>query len=81
MNPHEVVRILDKHGRWLAGFPGGVRADLSTKDLQGFTFAGADMRRAKLPGTNLMACDFTEFERFIGTPEFEERAARYGVGT
>jgi methylisocitrate lyase len=36
--------------------------------------AGGDMAQLKD-----MAADFTEFEQFIGYPEFEERASRYGL--
>ena len=44
MTPHELVAILDKHERWLAKKPGGVRANLAMIDLQGMHLAGSNPR-------------------------------------
>lgn len=57
------------HGRWLGGWPDGVRADFSGLDLTGIDFkgvnlagadfSGADMTSADLRGTRLRGADFT----------------------
>ena len=46
MTPHELVAILDKHERWLAKKPGGVRANLAMIDLQGMHLAGSTLSPA-----------------------------------
>ena len=60
MTPHELVAILDKHERWLAKKPGGVRANLAMIDLQGMHLAGSTLKSCKLSGAIMTGCDMTK---------------------
>jgi hypothetical protein len=53
MTPHELVAILDKHERWLAKKPGGIRANLAMIDLQGMHLAGSTLESCKLSGAGM----------------------------
>lgn len=55
MTRTELLEILERHRKWLAGEAGGQRADLSDADLR-----GADLREAKLSYTDLRGADLRE---------------------
>ena len=45
--------ILVGHKRWLAGHPGGSRANLSLQELAAIDYAGANLEQAKLTDAQL----------------------------
>ena len=49
----ELSIVLEKHGKWLRGEPGGERADLRGANLSDANLYGADLRGADLYGANL----------------------------
>ena len=62
MTSDEIKTVLDAHGKWLRGVPGGQRADLSGADLTGADLRGAylsvaDLRGAYLTGADLRGAD------------------------
>jgi len=57
MTKQELVEKLEKHKLWLAGEPGGERADLSGHTLIGANLYGADLREANLSRANLSGAD------------------------
>ena len=57
MTKDELALILDEHAAWLAGDPGGKRADLIGADLMGANLRGADLIWASLNGANLSGAD------------------------
>ncbi len=58
MTQAEINEILEKHHKWLKGYPGGERADFSGMGLRGANFRGEDLRRADLFKSNLFKADF-----------------------
>ena len=69
MTKTELLEILGKHRKWLAGEAGGQRAnlrganlrgaDLSRADLSGADLSGADLSRADLSGADLSGADLS----------------------
>jgi uncharacterized protein YjbI with pentapeptide repeats len=67
MGAQELKKIVDEHGLWLEGKPGGKRAnlrganlreaDLSEANLRGANLCGADLCGADLCGANLRGAD------------------------
>ena len=51
MTPQEIVQIIDEHERWLRQGQGGVRANLSRANLQGFTLTDVNLRSCIAPGS------------------------------
>ena len=49
----ELSIVLEKHGKWLRGKPGGERANLCGADLRGADLRGADLGDANLCGADL----------------------------
>ena len=43
MTPVEIAHALEKHKQWRRGTRGGIKADLSLKNLDGFDLAGVDL--------------------------------------
>ena len=53
----ELVKILEKHKKWVMNEGGGMRADLRGADLRGADLRGADLRGANLGGADLREAD------------------------
>ena len=53
----ELSIVLEKHGKWLRGKPGGERANLRYADLSGANLSGADLSGANLSGADLRDAD------------------------
>ena len=53
----ELVEILRKHRKWLAGDPSGARANLTGANLTGANLTGANLTEADLYGANLTRAD------------------------
>ena len=50
MRPDELKEVVEKHGRWLRGEVGGVRANLTGANLTGADLTGANLTWANLTG-------------------------------
>ena len=48
------------HKRWLAGHPGGSRANLSLQELAAINYGGANLEQAKLTGLDDVNSFYTE---------------------
>ena len=62
MTRNELLEIIERHRKWLAGDAGGQRADLSGANLSGAdlryaNLCGADLREADLCGADLREAD------------------------
>ncbi len=62
MTPAELAAVVEAHGKWRRGEPGGIRADLADADLAdadlaGADLAGANLARAYLAGAKGIAYD------------------------
>ena len=55
----ELPEILASHVRWLAGDPGGERADLTGANLAGADLSRANLTRADFTGANLTGANLT----------------------
>lgn len=56
MTPETISAVLEKHGKWLKGEEGGVRARLIEADLRGAHLPRANFERADLRGADLTGC-------------------------
>ena len=56
MTRTELLEILERHRKWLAGEAGVQRADLSEADLSSADLRGADLSEADLSGAELYNC-------------------------
>lgn len=57
MQREKIIEIIDRHRKFLAGEPGGERADLSASDLSGSDLRGCNLSRANLRGSDLRGSD------------------------
>jgi len=57
MTKTELLEILGKHRKWLAGEAGGQRANLRGANLRGADLSRADLSRADLSGADLSGAD------------------------
>ena len=57
MTRTELLEILERHRKWLAGEAGGQRADLSDADLRYADLSGANLRYANLRYADLSGAD------------------------
>ena len=48
LTQEQINAVIESHGKWLRGEPGGSRAYLSSADLSGADLSGADLRSADL---------------------------------
>ena len=53
MDQGGLVKILEKHNRWIAGLMGGERASLSSANLSRANLSGANLSSANLSGADL----------------------------
>ena len=60
MTRTELLEILERHRKWLAGEAGVQRADLRGADLREADLRGADLREANLCGADLREADLRE---------------------
>ena len=59
MTPQELVEILKRHERYVAGQPHGTRAILENQDLSGLRLPGLNLSQAVLAGSNFTGCQMT----------------------
>ena len=59
MKHDELVEIIRKHNKWLAGKDGGKRADLSGANLRNANPRNANLRNADLSGADLSGADLS----------------------
>jgi hypothetical protein len=58
IEPDELQKILDLHGRWVGGHADGVRADLRDADLHRASLVAANLVAANLAGASLDGANF-----------------------
>ena len=69
MTPVELMVVLEQHARYLRGQRGAARANLTMLNLSGMDLSQAQLKEAKLTGSNLNRCvlkgaDFSECDLF-----------------
>ena len=69
MDKEKLKEVIDLHGKWWRGEPGGARANLSRADLSRANLSeadlsGANLSRANLSGANLFGADLSRTNLF-----------------
>jgi uncharacterized protein YjbI with pentapeptide repeats len=60
MTPKEFVDVLKSHRRFVAGKPGGVRANFTLESFKGLRLPGVVLQAAKLTGTDFTRCSLPD---------------------
>lgn len=60
MTPKEFVDVLKSHRRFVAGKPGGVRANFTLESFKGLRLPGVVLQAAKLTGTDFTRCELPQ---------------------
>ena len=97
MTPDEFLNIVCRHERFVNGWVGSARADLSHQDFSGMRLTSVNLQNAQLRGINFSDCDLTgadfsgadlfraQFERSISPATnfsgADLRGARFGSAT
>jgi len=56
MRKLDTPEVIKRHILWIRDLKGGVRADLSLRDLRRYKFDRVNLRKAKLAGANMSKC-------------------------
>jgi uncharacterized protein YjbI with pentapeptide repeats len=64
MTPDEFLNIVRRHERYVNGWVGGAREDLSHQELSGLRLANVILQKAQLRGIDFSDCDLTGADLF-----------------